>query len=105
MIRESSTVPSHPTSDQPPPSLSPRAPHRGEQRDFEQTLRQLGRAVDAAPRVRPAHGAERGPGGYSTLELLALQMQVYRYTEAVDLVAKLVDRTTTAVRTTLQNSG
>lgn len=38
-------------------------------------------------------------------ELIALQAGIYRYTEAVDLAAKLVDRSTSAVRTTLQGSG
>jgi hypothetical protein len=35
-------------------------------------------------------------------ELLALQAEVYRYSEAVDLSAKLVDRTTNGVKTVLQ---
>ena len=37
--------------------------------------------------------------------LIALQAGIYRYTEAVDLAAKLVDRTTAAVKRTLQGSG
>jgi hypothetical protein len=35
--------------------------------------------------------------------LIALQAGIYRYSEAVDLVTKLVDRATQAVKTTLQN--
>lgn len=36
------------------------------------------------------------------MAMIALQAGVYRYTEAVDLCTKLVDRATNAVRTTLQ---
>jgi hypothetical protein len=42
-------------------------------------------------------GKDLGPG-----ELLALQAGVYRYSEAVDLSAKLVDRATSGVKTVLQ---
>ena len=44
-------------------------------------------------------------GHLGPAELIALQAGIYRYTEAVDLAAKLVDRATSAVRTTLQGSG
>jgi len=37
-----------------------------------------------------------------TTELLALQAGVYRYSEAVDLSAKLIDRATSGVKTVLQ---
>jgi hypothetical protein len=36
-------------------------------------------------------------------ELIALQAGIYRYTEVVDLTAKLVDRAAGAVRTVLQS--
>ncbi len=104
MMREFSPIPISPESTQAPPSLPPRPRSSGSHQSFDFTLRQLGSALAAPPQVEPAHGAKPGVGGYSTVELLALQVQVYRYTEAIDLVAKLVDRTTTAVRTTLQNS-
>jgi hypothetical protein len=35
-------------------------------------------------------------------ELIALQAGVYRYAQAVDLVSRLVDRATTAVKTVVQ---
>ncbi len=38
-------------------------------------------------------------------ELLALQATVYRYTQELELAAKLVDKGTTAVQRTLQSSG
>jgi hypothetical protein len=42
-------------------------------------------------------GKDLGPG-----DLLALQAGVYRYSEAVDLSAKLIDRATSGVKTVLQ---
>ena len=42
-------------------------------------------------------GADLGPA-----ELLALQAGIYRYSEAVDLAAKLVDRVSSGVKTVIQ---
>jgi hypothetical protein len=68
---------------------------------FARVLRSLGREVDRGEKVvRRAiegGGKDLGPG-----ELLALQAGVYRYSEAVDLSAKLIDRATTGVKTVLQ---
>jgi hypothetical protein len=61
----------------------------------------LGKAVREGERtmdrVRDAGRADLGAG-----ELLALQSEVYRYSEAVDLSAKLVDRVTNGVKTVIQ---
>jgi hypothetical protein len=51
---------------------------------------------------RAIHGGS-GPSSMSPETLLALQAGIYRYSEAVDLVTKLVDRGTQAVKATLQN--
>ena len=68
---------------------------------FARVLRSLGREVDHGEKVvRRAidgGGKDLGPG-----ELLALQAGVYRYSEAVDLSAKLIDRATSGVKTVLQ---
>lgn len=68
---------------------------------FARILHRLGREVDHGEKVvRRAiegGGKDLGPG-----ELLALQAGVYRYSEAVDLSAKLVDRATSGVKTVLQ---
>jgi hypothetical protein len=68
---------------------------------FARILHGLGREVDRGERlVRRATasgGQDLGPS-----ELLALQAGVYRYSEAVDLSAKLVDRATNGVKTVLQ---
>jgi hypothetical protein len=42
---------------------------------------------------------------YTNEELLALQAQVYRYTQELELVSKLVDRGTSTVKTVLQQNG
>jgi hypothetical protein len=44
-----------------------------------------------------ARGGDLGPA-----ELIALQAGVYRYSEAVDLAAKLVDHATTGLKTVIQ---
>jgi hypothetical protein len=68
---------------------------------FARVLRSLGKEVDHGEKVvRRAiegGGKDLGPG-----ELLALQAGVYRYSEAVDLSAKLIDRATSGVKTVLQ---
>lgn len=38
-------------------------------------------------------------------QLIALQMGVYRYSEAIDLASRLVDRVTGGVKTVLQGTG
>jgi hypothetical protein len=52
--------------------------------------------------VRGAIASARG-GELSTASLIALQAGVYRYSEVVDLAARLVDHATTAVKTVVQN--
>ena len=46
-------------------------------------------------------GAASGYASLDPAELIALQAGIYRYSEAIDLTAKLVDRATNAVRTVL----
>ncbi len=68
---------------------------------FARVLHGLGQEVDRGENVvRKAiagGGKDLGPA-----ELLALQAGVYRYSEAVDLSAKLVDRAASGVKTVLQ---
>lgn len=68
---------------------------------FARMLRSLSKEVDRGEKVvrRAIDGGAKdlGPG-----ELLALQAGVYRYSEAVDLSAKLIDRATSGVKTVLQ---
>lgn len=68
---------------------------------FARILHGLGREVEHGEKVTrraiEGGGKDLGPG-----ELLALQAGVYRYSEAVDLSSKLVDRATSGVKTVLQ---
>ncbi|HMJ09827.1 MAG TPA: hypothetical protein VK524_00405, partial [Polyangiaceae bacterium] len=70
---------------------------------FSEVLGQLGRSLDSGERL--VQRALSGAGALDSAQLIALQAGIYRYTEAVDLAAKLVDRAGTVVRTTLQSSG
>lgn len=69
---------------------------------FAKLLHGLGREVDRGEAlVRRALGGSRGQE-VDNFDLLTLQAGVYRYSEAVDLSAKLVDRATSGVKTVLQ---
>ncbi len=89
----SSSTPAEPAE---PSKSTPDAP-------FAHVLAGLGHEIDRGEAVvqRAMSGIGRGKdlGG---LELLALQASVYRYSEAVDLAAKLVDRTSSGVKTVIQ---
>lgn len=89
------------------PALSPApqpaslAPARPAGASFGEVLARLGRRIDANEEAvnRAASGRR---ASMDAGDMLALQAQVYRYVEAVDLASKLVDRATSAVKTTLQ---
>jgi hypothetical protein len=87
---------------------APASPHAPEAHEgpsaFGKVLRGLGRELDRGEAIaeRAIHGGGAG-SGMSPEALIALQAGIYRYSEAVDLVTKLVDRATQAVKTTLQN--
>jgi hypothetical protein len=79
-------------SDAAAPTRSLRGP------SFADALHGIGKAVDRGEALigRASHG---NLGGLDSAQLIALQAGIYRYSEAVDLVAKLVDRASTAVKT------
>lgn len=80
-----------------------RAPAEEGPSPFARVLQGLGREVDRGEAiVKRAVGGASGGQDLSNLELLSLQAGVYRYSEAVDLSAKLVDRATSGVKTVLQ---
>ncbi|HYQ18233.1 MAG TPA: hypothetical protein VEQ58_20805 [Polyangiaceae bacterium] len=67
---------------------------------FARALRGIVGAVDKGEAL--IAGASHGNlGGLDSAQLIALQAGIYRYSEAVDLVAKLVDRASNAVRTVI----
>ncbi len=65
---------------------------------FIDALRGVGGAVDRGEALI-ARAVRGDLGGLDSAQLIALQAGIYRYSEAVDLVAKLVDRATNAIRT------
>jgi hypothetical protein len=67
---------------------------------FARLVSSLGKEVNAGERTMSQ--ALHGGGSLGPSELLALQAGVYRYSEAVDLAAKLVDRASTGVKTVVQ---
>jgi hypothetical protein len=66
---------------------------------FAQALQGLGRSIDRGEALiaRAGHGL----GNLDAGQLIALQVGIYQYSEAVDLTAKLVDRASSAVRTVI----
>jgi len=89
-----------PESPIPPPPQPREAPDTSG--SFHQVLHRLATEVDRGERV--VRTALRGnPYDDDTRGMIALQAGVYRYVEAVELCTKLVDRSTAAVKTTLQS--
>src|SRR5688572_30825521 len=67
---------------------------------FSSVLKQLGQRIDGGEALLDR--ASRGNlGSLEAPALIAIQAGIYRYVEAVDLAAKLVDRATNAVRSVL----
>lgn len=86
-----------------PPTASPDRPTTSEstRRSFKDLLTGLGERMDRGEAsVQGAlHAAPKlGPAG----ELLMLQAGVYQYTETFEVAAKMVDKGTSAIKTTLQ---
>lgn len=85
----------------PRPSIEPGSGGTAESA-FTRAMRGLSREIDLGE-VRVARASQLR--SYDTATLIALQVGIYRYTEAVDLASKIVDRATNAVRTVLQGGG
>jgi hypothetical protein len=70
---------------------------------FALLVRGLGREVQRGEVVmRGALQASGAGGALAPAELIALQAGVYRYSEAVDLAAKLIDHATSGLKTIVQ---
>lgn len=69
---------------------------------FAHALHGLGHQIDLGEAQAEAASHLQS---YDTGTLLALQVGIYRYTEAVDLASKIVDRATNALKTVLQGGG
>ncbi len=70
---------------------------------FLDMLGRMARGLSADDRrsARAMHRARRG--GLDPSQLLALQSDVYRYTQQMELTSKVVDKAAQAVKTTLQS--
>ncbi len=105
-IREA--VPRAPTSTPPStqPSTAPATPAAtpgATPSQFSRILHGLGNEMQQGEALmRSAMSASHGSRELAPTELLALQAGVYRYSEAVDLTAKLIDRASTGMKTVLQ---
>jgi hypothetical protein len=67
---------------------------------FAKVFRGVGRELDRGERMMEGIRTQKA-SSLDGQELLALQVEVYRYNEVVDLSAKLVDRTTQGVKSVL----
>jgi hypothetical protein len=93
-------TPTLPTLDAAPSARSVNGAARPElEGGFDRAVRGLGKQIDIGEAQAEAASHLRS---YDTGTLIALQVGIYRYTEAVDLASKIVDRATNAVKTVLQ---
>ena len=70
---------------------------------FARLVKGLGQEVQhGETAMRAAVGAARAGADLGPAELIALQAGVYRYSEAIDLASRLVDRATSGVKTVVQ---
>lgn len=93
-----------PTPPSTPAAASIVAPSKtAEPSAFSKLVSSLGREMNRGEQTtRDAIAATKAGRDLGPTELLALQAGVYRYSEAVDLAAKLVDRATSGVKTVIQ---
>ncbi len=88
-------------SSSPPADKARAVAHRTEPSAFERVARGLGSAIDGGERLM----ARAANGVYEQMDaktLILLQGGIYRYGEAIDLTAKLVDRVAGATKTILE---
>jgi len=69
---------------------------------FSRILKGLGGQLERGEHTMDRVTHARGGAEMGSQDLLALQADVYRYSEAVDLSAKLVDRASNGVKTVIQ---
>lgn len=69
---------------------------------FARILHGLGGQLERGEHTMNRVTQARGGSEMASQDLLALQADVYRYSEAVDLSAKLVDRASSGVKTVIQ---
>lgn len=91
-----------PTSPFPTPGVVPRTPAPAPtDRSFGHLLVDFSARIDSGERLL-GNAAAGSYAGLDAGELIALQAGIYRYSEAIELGAKLVDRAASSVRAVLQ---
>jgi hypothetical protein len=96
------TTPSTPAGPPgPPASPAGRSPDEGPSA-FSRVLNGLATNIERGEGVAE-RASKGGQVASDPASLIALQADMYRYVEAVDLASKLVDRATGAVKTVLQS--
>lgn len=93
------TPSSMPRTDQ---TVRPAAPAAEGPSPFSKILHGLGGQLERGEHTMDRVTNARGGAELGSQDLLALQADVYRYSEAVDLSAKLVDRASNGVKTVIQ---
>lgn len=88
-------------ADVPDPKPPPGA-HRNEPAHFQHLFERLAHEVDRGETLVTS-GVHGGYEQRDAAQLIALQAGIYRYSEAVDLTVKLVDRTATTAKTILES--
>jgi hypothetical protein len=86
----------------PPTAPPPVSPSKDTPSPFAQLLRGLGHEVQGSETTVHQAIASARMGELKPVDLIALQAGVYRYSEAVDLVSRLVENATGAVKTVIQ---
>ncbi len=85
-------------------AIAPAATSPGERSPFQRLVDGLGKEISSGERMMRgalgAGGKDLGPS-----DLLALQAGVYRYSEAVDLASKLIDKASNGVKTVINGGG
>ena len=76
--------------------------HVREPAHFQRLFARLAHEVDRGETLI-ASGVNAGHEQRDAAQLIALQAGIYRYSEAVDLTVKLVDRTATTAKTILES--
>lgn len=79
-------------------------PSNQKQSPFSQMVHAMGKEIDQGENTVRSALSGAATRDYSSVDLIVLQAGIYRYTEAVELAARLVDRAGQAIRTTLQSS-
>ena len=85
----------------PAPRAEATTPH-GEPAHFQRLFTRLAHEVDRGETL-VASGVHAGYEQRDAAQLIALQAGIYRYSEAVDLTVKLVDRTAATAKTILES--